>query len=422
MAPAAPDSMRDALATLTRFSAELSHVLDDGRRRGSPSLAGAHLPVFASVASAPTSPDPPQPPATPRRASVSGRASAPVRATPTRAATVRSRPQSRTSKRASRPPRSEGRRRRRDRYHEAARAAAAKQACFITGSPIASLFDVDDYLITHDDHLWAAPALAGAANAAREKRARAKAAAAAAQHHARTVRTDTREGFFDDIVTPVTLPPRPQRPPRPPPPVARPTDLPRPRSTARASLPARAPAPQRAPSPIASTGASTTVRPRRAPVRAATLQPGRTSLGARAAARPEAEAPSVESGNTQFVPGEEAQFVKQQSYCKTGNVPGLRRTRFLRLIGADLVCYSRDLNRQLWSVNVQHSFLKISDAQRRVTVFCVGARRPFSFYLASNDMLASWSRALARASVAGTPRKITSQKTAKELQREGLFW
>lgn len=406
-AGAAPGTMRDALATLTRISAELSHALDDGRRRGArssgPTLAGAHLPVFARASSVPSAPElPPQ-----RRA----RRSESVRARDALA--------------------EERRRRRRDRYRSQREPLPANRD---------SLLDGDDYVITHDDLVWAAPALAGAASAEREQKARARKAA----HGANAPRAA--EGFFFpsklDAAKPCP-PPRPQQPhARPNMPARltartvqngamRPGSLPRTRSGAtRPTADARAPAP-------AAERASVCNRrnAQRGPVRAATLQPGRTSLGARA----QAKAPGggdaggdrggVESrwketgvgGNSSFVPGEEARMVKQQSYCKTGNVPGLRRTRFVRLIGWELVCYTRDLNRRLWSANVQQSFLKVSHAQRKITLFCTASRRPIVFYLASNDMLSSWSRALKRASATTTPKKFTSQKTPKEMERDGIY-
>lgn len=199
---------------------------------------------------------------------------------------------------------------------------------------------------------------------------------------------------------------------------------------------------------------------RRRPMRAATFAPGRTSIGARTrsgrplrygsartgtkgttsgleSTRSDGEfrdSPATVRSDPQqrreispgnggpFVGGEEAAAsVQTQSYCKTGSVPGLRRTRFLRLIGSELVCYTRDLNRELWKTQMRHSFVKVNESQRKIMVFTLTARRPIVFYLADHETLTSWSRALARASMSSLPRKYTSQKTAKELQREGIY-
>jgi len=94
----------------------------------------------------------------------------------------------------------------------------------------------------------------------------------------------------------------------------------------------------------------------------------------------------------------------------------------MRLIGTELVCYSRDLNRELWKSQVKSAFVKLHEAQRKISVYTLLARRPIVFYLASSDMLASWSRALASASASSPPRKHTSQKTAKELKRDGVYF
>lgn len=466
---AARDGMQDALATLTRVSAELSVVYGDGRRRSGvprgslPGLAGAHLPVFAK-APAPAL-DPAAGGRRPRRSSLSRSRPVPVPQRPTApspepasAANSGSTIASGVSD-VSTSSRSEGRRRRRDMYRTSVRVAArerasetgpAEPACFVEGTapPPATLFDLDDYLITHDDHVWAAPALATAAESIRVEPEEAGAP----------------EGFFESSAGGAAASAR-----RPPPhpgrsPGGRVTFARSPSGKTRrdgsgsvtgvsaatatsntAAAPIRAlgrsfsrsrrrreksigeqrlpdtPAAEPAPETTALSDIKFGPR-RRLPVRAATVQPSRASLSARARS-PGGPGGLKTSGSAKsaFVPESDTRFVKQQSYCKTGHVPGLRRTRFLRLIGSKLVCFSRDLNRQLWAADVQHSFVKVNHSQRKVIVFCARARRPLSFYLASNDMLSSWARALARASVASFPKKYSSQKTAKELEREGVF-
>ncbi len=203
---------------------------------------------------------------------------------------------------------------------------------------------------------------------------------------------------------------------------------------------------------------------RRRPLRSATFAPGRTSIGPRTrsgrplrygsarsgakgttsgleSTRSDGEftgSPATARSNLQqgdfsqgvngasngvpsYMSNEETASVQTQSYCKTGSVPGLRRTRFLRLIGSELVCYTRDLNRELWKAQMRHSFVKVSESNRKIMVFALTARRPIVFYLADHETLTSWSRALSRASMSSLPRKYTSQKTAKELQREGIY-
>lgn len=382
----ARDSMRDALVTLTRFSTELSSAFDDERRSGDrrryadiARLPRAHLPVFAKSTE-------------PRI----------ERSTSHGFLARKARPRKNDT--------GEGRRRRREVYRNDVRRAtraAADEVCVFTGRPVVSQYDIDDNVIADDDLCWEVPALATkyekSEDHERDKEKEHRDRERDRERAQRKWKNRMRDGAWEDTAASG---------------LREPDD-----ATGRASVSARR--------DVRAYG----VPPKYMPFSSQVL----SNVNAGDSEVSEWDSALLDtndldsflmstsstnknsSGSSHFVPTADPRFVKQQSYCKTGHVPGFRRTRFLRLVGSELQCYSRDLNRQLWITDVQHSFIKISNSQRRVVVFCVAARKAISFYLASADMCASWARALSTASVSTFPRKMSSQKTAKEMAREGMY-